>query len=438
MKNKSLGFEFFKYVSLNIIGMIGISCYILADTFFISNGVGALGLTALNLAIPVYTVINASALMFSIGSATKYAIFSAGNQKEEANAAFSNAVKVSVVAGLLFTLIGTVFSDNLAYLLGADETTASMTSTYIRTLSCFSVFFIFNTFIGCFVRNDKAPGLSMAAMVAGSLFNIVFDYIFVYPLNMGMFGAALATGISPMVGLAVLSVHFIKRKNNFKFIKCAFRIKEIYYMCRLGIAAFITEISSGIVIIVFNMLILNISGNIGVAAYGIVVNTAIVVLSVFTGITQGLQPLLSRSYGKGNLKDTHKLLRMGIILSLIISLGVYFIVFLNSKIIVDLFNESKDYSLSVMAQKGIKIYFTGFLFAGMNIVAAAFFAAVEKPKEALLISVLRGILVIIPCVIIFSQLFSMNGVWLSFLFTEFITFIAVIIFYLRINKKGRI
>lgn len=438
MKNKSLGFEFFKYVSLNIIGMIGISCYILADTFFISNGVGALGLTALNLAIPVYTVINASALMFSIGSATKYAIFSAGNQKEEANAAFSNAVKISAIAGILFTLIGTVFSDNLAYLLGADETTASMTSTYIRTLSCFSVFFIFNTFIGCFVRNDKAPGLSMAAMVAGSLFNIVFDYIFVYPLNMGMFGAALATGISPMVGLAVLSVHFIKRKNNFKFIKCAFRIKEIYYMCRLGIAAFITEISSGIVIIVFNMLILNISGNIGVAAYGIVVNTAIVVLSVFTGITQGLQPLLSRSYGKGNLKDTHKLLRMGIILSLIISLGVYFIVFLNSKIIVDLFNESKDYSLSVMAQKGIKIYFAGFLFAGMNIVAAAFFAAVEKPKEALLISVLRGILVIIPCVIIFSQLFSMNGVWLSFLFTEFITFIAVIIFYLRINKKGRI
>ena len=308
MQNNSLGFEFFKYVSLNIIGMLGISCYILADTFFISNGVGALGLTALNLAIPVYTVINASALMFSIGSATKYAIFSAGNQKEEANAAFSNAVKVSVVAGLLFTLIGTVFSDNLAYLLGADETTASMTSTYIRTLSCFSVFFIFNTFMGCFVRNDKAPGLSMVAMVAGSLFNIVFDYIFVYPLNMGMFGAALATGISPMVGLAVLSVHFIKRKNNFKFIKCVFRIKEIYYMCRLGIAAFITEISSGIVIIVFNMLILNISGNIGVAAYGIVVNTAIVVLSVFTGITQGLQPLLSRSYGIGNLKDTHNLL----------------------------------------------------------------------------------------------------------------------------------
>mgnify|MGYP003377891960 FL=1 len=164
MKNKSLGFEFFKYVSLNIVGMLGISCYILADTFFISNGVGALGLTALNLAIPVYTVINASALMFSIGSATKYAIFSAGNQKEEANAAFSNAVKVSVVAGLLFTLIGTVFSDNLAYLLGADETTASMTSTYIRTLSCFSVFFIFNTFMGCFVRNDKAPGLSMAGL----------------------------------------------------------------------------------------------------------------------------------------------------------------------------------------------------------------------------------------------------------------------------------
>lgn len=435
MKKRSLGFEFLKYVSFNIMGMIGISCYILADTFFISNGVGALGLTSLNLAIPVYSVISSTALMVGIGSATRYAILTGGNQEKEADSTFSNAAKVALFAGILYTIIGVTFSDQLALLLGADETTLKMTSTYIRTISCFSVFFIFNQFIGCFVRNDKAPGLAMIAMLSGSIFNIIFDYILVYPLNLGMFGAALATGISPVIGIIVLSFHIIRRKNNFKFVKCVFKIKEIYHMCRLGIAAFITEISSGIVIVVFNMIILNISGNIGVAAYGIVANTAIVITCVFTGITQGLQPLLSRSYGMGNQKDIKKLLKMGIMLSLGISIFVYVIVFIKSDVIVSLFNNSNDETLNAMAEKGMKIYFTGFLFAGINIVLASFFAAVANSKEALIISVLRGVLVIIPTVIIFSYLFSMNGVWLSFLFTEFITAIVGLVFYLRENKK---
>lgn len=435
MKKRSLGLEFLRYVSFNIMGMIGISCYILADTFFISNGVGALGLTSLNLAIPVFSLISATALMIGVGSATKYAILTGANQKQEADFTFSNALKTALFAGILYTIIGVTFGDKLALFLGADDKTLEMTSTYIKTISCFSVFFIFNHFMGCFVRNDKAPGLAMIAMLSGSVFNIIFDYILVYPLNLGMFGAALATGISPIVGLSVLSFHITRRKNNFKFVKCEFKIKKIYNMFKLGIAAFITEISSGIVIIVFNMILLKISGNIGVAAYGIVANIAIVVTCVFTGITQGLQPLLSRSYGMGNKKDIKKLLKMGIMLSLAISIVVYVFVFINADTIVSLFNKTNDQTLNDMAVKGIKIYFTGFLFAGINIVLASFFAAVANSKEALIISILRGVLVIIPTVIVFSYILSMNGVWLSFLFTEFITAIVGLIFYLRENKK---
>ena len=141
----------------------------------------------------------------------------------------------------------------------------------------------------------------MAGMLIGSLANIILDYVFIFPLQWGMFGAAFATGLAPIISMCILTRHYIKKKNHFHFHKSKLSIKQITYICSLGISSFITEIASGIILIVFNLLILNISGNIGVAAYGIVANLALVATSIFTGIAQGTQPLLSENFGQGNL-----------------------------------------------------------------------------------------------------------------------------------------
>ncbi|MEK6265909.1 MAG: MATE family efflux transporter, partial [Clostridium sp.] len=159
---------FLRYVYTNIIGMIGLSCYILADTFFISKEFGADGLTSLNLAISIYSFINATGLMIGIGSATKYSIYKAQNKHNKANTTFTNSIKMGVLAGILFLLIGLFGSSVLSSLLGANKNTFDMTNTYLKTILFFAPFFILNNIFIAFIKNDGNPKLSMAGMLIGS------------------------------------------------------------------------------------------------------------------------------------------------------------------------------------------------------------------------------------------------------------------------------
>ena len=170
---------FGKYASLNILGQVGISCYILADTFFVSRGTGATGLAALNIALPLYNLMNGIGLMIGVGSATHFTICRAQNQQEEADRAFTHAVGLGLVMGLLFLLLGVFAAGPLSHLLGADAETFPLTSVYLRTLLCFGPFFIMNNVLLAFVRNDGGPGRAMCGMVVGSLSNVVMDYIFI-------------------------------------------------------------------------------------------------------------------------------------------------------------------------------------------------------------------------------------------------------------------
>lgn len=433
-KNTSLKLQFFKYVSLNIFGMIGLSCYILADTFFIANGVGTAGLTALNLILPAYSLLHATGLMIAIGGATKYSILRAQGKSEEAEQIFCDILKSAVAIGLVFTVAGCGFPKEIASLLGADAQIAETAAVYLRTLFSFSLFFVLNNVAAAFVRNDGNPGIAMASMLAGSLFNIILDYILVYPLGLGMFGAALATGISPVIGISVSLLHFVKKKQAPPVFRYKYRLKNVVQGAKLGASSFITEMANGIVVLVFNIVILKIAGNMGVAAYGIVANVAIVIISLFNGIAQGAQPLVSESYGKGEHKNSGKVTKWAICLAALLAVFVYGISYLFAGEIADCFNAEKNELLAEMAVTGIHIYFAGFLFAGINIVIGAYLAAVEKAEYAMVIALLRGMAAIIPFVFILSRLFGMNGVWLSFVCAEAVTMAAAVILY-RKNKK---
>ena len=284
--------EFFKYVSFSVMGMVGISCYILADTFFVANGLGAAGLTALNLAIPVYNFINGCGLMLGMGGATRFSIAMAAGDEAKGRRIFTNAIYAVCAAALIFVTMGLLFSQQITGMLGADEVAFQMTNTYLRVLLLFSPAFLLNNILLCFVRNDGNPGLPMLAMLGGSVANIVLDYVFIFPLHMGIFGAVLATGIAPVISISILSPHFLSGKCGFGFRKEKLDIKLIGGFVSTGFSSFVAEVSTGIVMIVFNIIILNLMGNIGVAAYGVIANIALVVLAVFTGIGQGTQPVV--------------------------------------------------------------------------------------------------------------------------------------------------
>lgn len=291
--------EFMQYTALNVLGMIGLSCYILADTFFVSKGLGADGLAALNLAIPVYSFIHGTGLMLGIGGATKYSILKGQKMSCDTNTVFTNTVYTGILAAFIFMAAGFFLSGDITSLLGADTAVFSMTKTYLRVIMLFAPAFILNDICICFVRNDGNPRLSMFAMLTGSLSNIILDYLFIFPLDMGIFGAVLATGMAPVISMLVLSIHWLKGKNRFYLQKTGMSPELIFSILPLGFPSLITELASGIVMIAFNRIILRLQGNTGVAAYGVVANLSLVVLSIYTGIAQGMQPLVSRFYGKG-------------------------------------------------------------------------------------------------------------------------------------------
>ncbi len=420
MKNNNILSTFVKYVSLNVLGMLGLSCYILADTFFVARNLGANGLTALNLAIPLYSFIHGLGLMIGMGGSTRYSISKGNTNNKRSIMIFTQALQFTVIVSLILTIIGLLFSNSLATLLGADETIHSMTSTYLKTILTFAPMFMLNNLFICFVRNDGNPKLSMAAMLIGSLSNIILDYIFLFPLGMGMFGAALATAIAPIISLMILSIHFFKKKNTFTLMKVKLNFKSIKDISLLGVSALITEVSSGIVMIIFNGIILKLQGNIGVAAYGIIANIALVVIAIFTGIAQGIQPILSKNYGDSNNENIKKTYQYGIITAVICAIIAYSIIFTFSETIINFFNKDQNLILTSIAKNGMYIYFTAFAFVGINVITATYFSSIDKPKEAFLISLLRGFIIIIPMAFLLSSLLGINGVWLTFPLTELI------------------
>lgn len=435
METKTLLKEFSQYVILNICGMIGLSCYILADTFFVSNGLGANGLTALNLAIPIYSFVHGSGLMLGMGGATKYSIYRGLKEYKNADRSFSNTMCVMLVLAVIFMLTGIFFSERITRLSGADKDVYNMTKTYLQVILLFAPAFMANDTLICFVRNDGNPGLSMIGMLTGSFSNIVLDYIFIFPLNMGISGAVLATGSASVISLIVLSKHWITKQNQFHLVQIKPSFRLTGSIISLGVPSFITEMASGIVMIVFNMIILHLQGNTGVAAYGVVANLSLVVVSIYTGIAQGTQPILSRVYGYGDSKSQKQILNYAIKTMLVISFGIYLFFLLAANPIVSIFNSEQNMQLQEIAVAGLKLYFTAIPFAGFNIILSAYFTSTEEALPAQIISLLRGFLMIIPMAFFLSFILKMTGVWISFPVTECFVTLAGITLYIKFRKR---
>ena len=323
--------------------------------------------------------------------------------------------------------------------LGADAKTLPFCADYLFAIFAFSPFFLLNQLLMAFLRNDRRPKLAMAAMVSGSLANIFLDYLFVYPLNLGIFGAALATGLAPVIGIAVASLHLLSPDRGFHLAPlraapraCAAALGQI---AEGGLFAFVGECSSGVVLAVFNLLMLQNAGNTGVAAYGIVANLALVLSSLFTGICHGIQPLLSRACGRGDTREAARLYRSGLRIALLMGLAIFLSARPAAPVLVRLFNSERDPILQSLAEEGIRLYFLGFLLAGCNQMTAAFLSTGGQTGTAFRLSFFRGCAGIIAAAFLLSHLLGTGGVWLPFAATEGIASILWLPAALRRRKK---
>ena len=203
-------------------------------------------------------------------------------------------------------------------------------------------------------------------------------------------------------------------------------VKRLFFSCQVGVSSFVAEISSGVITMVFNIIILRLSGNIGVAAYGVVANTSLVAVALFNGIAQGSQPLVSEYYGHGQKQHINSTVKMAMATTIFVAVIIIAFIYCFAPFVTAVFNSEHDPLLADYAQTGLKLYFTGFIFAGINIVGSAVLSAVESVKYAFTASIMRGFIAITIFAFVLSSLWGMTGVWLAFPAAEFVTMFIII------------
>lgn len=435
-KFRELRGEFVRYASLSALGTLGTSCYILADTFFVAKGLGTAGLAALNLAIPVYNLIYGVGLMLGMGGATKFAVSASQGEREAGNRAYAMALLLAGIAAVAFVAAGLLFPAEIARLLGADEEVFDMTRTYLQVLLLFAPAFLLNAVLVSFVRNDGNPRLAMLATVGASLSNVVLDYLFIFPCGMGIFGAVFATGLAPVIGVCILLPHLLRRERGFRLTRRGLHPRLAGQEAALGFPSLVTQLSSAVVMITFNFLILDLAGNVGVAAYGVVANLALIAVGLYTGVAQGAQPLLSRAWGQRDGEGLQRLTRWSTWSVLALSLVTLAVILAFPGPIAALFNGEGDAVLQGIAEQGLRLYFLSSPFAAYNLLLATLFPSVERALPAHALSLLRGLVLLVPAAFAFAALWGLVGVWLAVPVTEAVTAAAGYLVLRRERARG--
>lgn len=434
LTTKSVNKVYLKYLIPTLLGMLSNSIYCIVDIYFVSAGSGSQGLAAMNICMPVFTILSCVGLLFGVGGATIMSISQGSGDMNTRNKAFSVSVFMMLIVGLMFSVFGVLFRKEFAYLLGSDDQLLPLVLEYLTPVMCSALPFVLMYSLSVLLRADNNPKLAMAALMVGNISNIILDYVFVSVFHMGIFGASVATSIAPVLSLIAASFHFILRKNTVHFKLRSFDPKVIGRILSVGIGSGIMELSAGAIIFMFNSAILNLGGEVYLAAYAVITNIAYVFKGLLNGFAQAAQPLISTNFGSGIIKRCSKSLRVCLIYSSIFCIVCYGIITVVPGFIVSFFSNG-DTNMEAIASKGMIMYFSSLLFTGINTMLMYFFQSIEQGRKSLFLAVCKGFLFVTLGLWILTSLMGVEGVWYAVLFGEVLTFIIALPMVLRSVKK---
>lgn len=413
-----------KYLLPSISATLVTSIYILADTIMIGKGVGAMGIAALNIVLPVFNLFFGTGVLCGVGGGVLFSVYKGRGQAEKAGEYFTAAMVLAAVLSLFYFVAFQAFFDPITRVLGSNEGMREQVWSYGKIIVAGAPAFVFSTCLQALVRNDKAPKLAMAAVITSGILNVVLDYIFIFFMGMGMAGASLATVISSWVTVVILITHFFSPANTLKFTKHV-HLRETGKVFLNGFSSFILELTAGIVIFMFNRQLLVYVGDLGVVVYGIVSNSALVATSIFNGISQAVQPILAVNFGAGKSARVAQTRRLGIGTALLF--GALFTLFgyVKPMWLIGAFVTPTE-EIVRLGITAIHIYFLSFLAAGVNMLLSTYFQSVLKPVNAMAVSLLRGVVFNGLFVLLLPLIFGVNGIWLAIVATEFLTLAAAL------------
>lgn len=422
---------FYHYLIPSICSTLVNSIYILVDTLIIGQGVGAEGISALNIFLPFYSIYMGIGLMFGIGAGILMSTEDGVGNTEKSKKYFITSILCVSLVAIILTLVSSFNLRKISYMLGANKSSIDLVMEYGRYIVYSTPIFICTNFLGPIVRNRKEPNLCMVAVLLGAGLNIVLDYIFVFPMQMGMKGAAMATVIGSITTSLVLLTHFIKKKNRIKICINGISFDMVKKIISCGSSSFFMEVASGFVIFIFNIQILKYIGENGIVVYGIISNCIIVGTSLFNGIAQATQPVIATNHGADEVERIKNVLKYAMYTTITIGIILFSIIFIFTKKVILIFVKA-DESIINMGIPSIRMYLSAFCIMNVNILMCNYFQSIGKEKISVSISIIRGFLLNIILVLIMPLVLGGNGLWLVVPLTEVITFIGI---YIYLTKK---
>ena len=436
ISGKSLKHDFIRFASATMASQMVFSLYSMVDGLMVSIGVNEYAMSAVNLALPFTNALFSIAVLFAVGSSTLIAIFLAQDKRHEADTLFSQNFVTLLVLGALATALVLLFLDPFARLLGADEVTLDYVKHYLLGIAPFSVCYLISYNLEVLVKTDGYPRYALFTVIGGCLTNCVLDYIAIFHLDMGVFGAAAATGISQLVTCISYFAHFFSSKCSFRLRRFRFDPHLYARVLPIGLSDGVTELCTGLMIFLFNRTVLRCIGTDGVVTYTVIAYVTTIIINLMVGVSQGAQPLVSFHYGKGEYRACNTLLRCALttvcILAPVLFLGLY----LFAPQLVRAYLSHADAALVAYSVGAFRHYSFSYLLLGFNVVIGGFMTALERPVPAICISVGRGLVLQSAVLMLLAALFGGDALWYTPILSEGLCLILSLFALRRYRRAG--
>jgi len=416
------------YIVPGVAGLLFNSMYIVVDGLFVARMLGREALAAVTVGVPVVEILLSLSMLVSVGAGVLISGRSGRGEHKEARGVFNISVRMLAILSLLIASISLIFRYPVAKMLGATPDIMELVVEYMTYFFAFSPAFMFSYAMCTWLRNDSRPKLAMVAQIVGAVSNIFLDWYFMGPLKMGIGGAAIATGIGPVFSMAVMLPHFIHKKGNLYFERVRMDLKIISETLLKGIPSFTMEFALGITTLCVNIAIGVHMDALGFAAFGIVGYIALIILSVFLGMAEGSQPLISFYHGANEKNNMRAILKISLHISAVIGISAYLLLLKYTEIAVHVFADN-DIELVKTAAVATLCYFPALFVSGMNIILASYMQSIGHWKESVFISLCRCLILLIPLLLVLPVFFGGNGIWISVPLSEVLTLPAAYILW---------
>jgi putative MATE family efflux protein len=427
-----------QYAIPSIIAMTASSLYNITDSIFIGHGVGALAISGLAITFPLMNLAAAFGSLVGVGASTLISLRLGQKDYSNANHILGNVFTLNLIFGIGYTVIVLLLLDPILYFFGASPETIGYAREYMQIITLGNVVTHMYLGLNAMLRATGHPQKSMYATISSVIINAVLAYLFIFVFNWGIRGAAIATILAQAIML-LWQIHIFSNKNHMVYLqKGIFKLKRkiVLDSLSIGMAPFLMNAASCIIIIIINKGLLKYGDDLHVGAYGIVNRVAFLFVMVVMGLNQGLQPIAGYNYGAQQFDRVKKVLKYTILLATGIMTTGFLICEIFPHFIASVF--TSDQTLISLAVPALHIVFVFFPIIGFQMVTSNFFQSIGMAKIAIFMSLSRQVIVLLPCLLILPYFWGVNGVWYSLPVADVLSTVIATFLFLNHYKKIKV